>query len=245
MQSQTNNDQMKKEIKRGYKVTDENMQCRGFQFELNKVFKEAGDPIPCKKGFHYCLIAADCFDYYGFSSSNRVFEIIDHGKTIVQDNKSCTNEIQLVRELTWHEVLNVVNSGKDNTGLKNTGNRNTGYRNTGYRNTGAFCTNNNPKVLLFDNETDILVRDWENHPAFELMANYLNVNIWIWSNEMTDEEKEKFPSHKTSEGYLKSIPPHEAWYNMWHNLTDKNKKVFTSLPNFDKVKFKEITGIDV
>ena len=98
---------------------------------------------------------------------------------------------------------------------------------------------------MFDVETDILVRDWERHQAYNIMKNYLNPNIWVFSSEMTGDQKKQYPSHETTGGFLKSISMHEAWSNMWHNLSDENKKVFTSLPNFDKDKFKLITGINV
>lgn len=89
------------------------------------------------------------------------------------------------------------------------------------------------------------VREWEQHRAYSIMANYLEINIWVPEYKMTDEEKEKYPSYKTAEGYLRPIPPHDAWANMWNNLSDDYKKVFTTLPNFDASIFKEITGIDV
>lgn len=62
---------------------------------------------------------------------------------------------------------------------------------------------------------------------------------------MSEEEKKNHPSHETTGGYLKSTPYKEGWINMWGNLTDKDKSEFTSLPNFDKDKFFEITGIQI
>ena len=134
------------------------------------------------------------------------------------------------------------NSGSWNSGSWNSGDRNSGDSNSGYRNSGAFCTDPNPYIYLFDAQTNIRVRDWENHEACRIMNN-LNPNIWVWSSEMNAEEKIKYPTHETTGGFLKSIPYKEAWANMWGNLTDEKKKVFTSLPNFNSEKFFEITGI--
>ena len=75
------------------------------------------------------------------------------------------------------------------------------------------------------------------------MANGLNFTFWIHENEMSDAEKEKFPFYKTTGGYLKAIPFKEGWTNFWGNLSDDDKKEFTSLPNFDPAKFELITGI--
>lgn len=88
------------------------------------------------------------------------------------------------------------------------------------------------------------VREWEQSEACNLMYR-IESSIWVESYIMTPEEKAKFPKHETTGGYLKTIPIKEAWANFWGNLSDDKKKVFTSLENFDKNIFKEITGIDV
>lgn len=87
------------------------------------------------------------------------------------------------------------------------------------------------------------VREWENHEAVSIMRN-LEPTIWVPESIMTDDEKERNPRYETTEGYLKTIPMKEAWANLWHNLTDEKKKVFTTLPNFSWEIFTEITGIN-
>lgn len=88
------------------------------------------------------------------------------------------------------------------------------------------------------------VREWESHPAVNLMC-HVDPTIWVHDSNMTNEEKEANPKWETTGGYLKSISMEDAWANAWHNFSDASKSVFTSLPNFDKKIFKEITGIDV
>ena len=123
---------------KGYKIFNPDWTCRDFQFEVGKIFEEDVEPKCCNSGFHFCLNAADCFEYYGFDSKNKVAEVIALGEVDYQeeDSKCCTNKIQIVREIPWEEVLRIVNTGKDCTGRRNTGDRNTGDRNTGDRNTG-------------------------------------------------------------------------------------------------------------
>ena len=121
---------------RGYKVTDKDMKCRGFQYQLNKWFHTKGDIYICGNGFHWCKQTNDCFDYYSFDPKNRVFEIEVKGKTIEDGNKSCSRSIRLIRELSWQEVLELINTGEGNTGRSNSGDRNSGYRNSGNRNSG-------------------------------------------------------------------------------------------------------------
>ena len=129
---------------KGYKVFNPDWTCRGFQFEVGKTFEEDVEPMCCNRGFHFCTKASDCFNYYNFDSINKVAEVEALGAidTNREDSKCCTNKIHIVRELTWHEVLNIVNIGKACTGFCNTGNYNTGYRNTGSCNTGSCNTGN-------------------------------------------------------------------------------------------------------
>ena len=127
---------------KGYKVFNPDWTCRGFQYEVGKIFEEDVKPSCCDRGFHFCEKAADCFSYYSFNSENKVAEVIALGEVDTDGEKSCTNKIQIVREIPWQELLTIVNTGKDCTGLCNTGNRNTGNRNTGDWNTGDWNTGN-------------------------------------------------------------------------------------------------------
>ena len=127
---------------KGFKVTDANMQCRGVQFELGKIYHVDGVIKPCRNGYHYCKELNDCFEYYDFDIENRVFEIVDHGQPEHEGDKSCTSDIEFVRELSWMEVYNLVNLGKGNTGRGNAGNDNAGNRNAGNRNAGNYNAGN-------------------------------------------------------------------------------------------------------
>lgn len=125
---------------RGYKVFNPDWTCRGFQFEVGKVFEEDITPVCCGKGFHFCTKASDCFNYYEFDCNNKVAEVEALGiiDTHADDSKCSTNKIHIIRELTWNEVLELVNLGKDCTGLCNSGNRNSGNCNSGNCNSGNY-----------------------------------------------------------------------------------------------------------
>ena len=127
---------------KGYKVFNSDWTCRGFQYEVGKIFEEDVTPSCCDRGFHFCLKASDCFNYYKFCSDNKVAEVVALGDVDYADanTKCCTNRIRIVREIPWDEVLRIVNEGKDCTGLCNTGNQNTGNQNTGNQNTGDWNT---------------------------------------------------------------------------------------------------------
>ena len=59
----------------GYKATDKDMKCKGYQFELGKMFIHEGDLIGCKSGFHFCPRLNDCFGYYKIGDGNRYFKV--------------------------------------------------------------------------------------------------------------------------------------------------------------------------
>ena len=121
---------------KGYKVFNKDWTCRGFQYEVGKTYEMKEDPVCCEIGFHFCGKLIDCFNCYRFDSENKVAEIEAMGAIDKWNNKFCTNKIKIIRELTWHEVLDLVNAGKYNTGRGNTGNKNAGDWNTGNENTG-------------------------------------------------------------------------------------------------------------
>ena len=129
---------MKNSTIKGYKVFNSDWTCRGFQYEVGRSYEMDDAPVVCDRGFHFCLKASDCFNFYDFDSNNRVAEIEAYGEIdmLADESKYCTNKIRIVREIPWDEVLRIVNEGKDCTGLCNTGDRNTGDWNTGDWNTG-------------------------------------------------------------------------------------------------------------
>jgi len=124
------------EVVTGFKVTDSDFKCRGTQYELGKDFVLPGSPTLCHHGYHFCRIANDCFNYYDFDTKNRVFEVEAFGETEHGEDKSATVGIRFVRELSWQELLGLVNQGKANTGRGNSGNRNSGDLNSGDLNSG-------------------------------------------------------------------------------------------------------------
>ena len=110
------------------------------QYTCPGKFEEEGELDVCGHGMHFCQTAADCFNYYSFNSENKVAEVIAYGDVRTDGDKSCTDKLEIVREIPWDEVLRIVNIGKNCTGRCNTGDWNTGDWNTGNRNTGDWNT---------------------------------------------------------------------------------------------------------
>jgi len=274
---------------KGFKVFNSDWTCRGFKYKVGETFKHEGNIEMCGSGFHFCQKASDCFDYYNFDSKNKVAEVEAIGLVETDGNKSVTNELMIIREIPWQELLIIVNEGHDCTGLRNTGDGNTGDWNTGNRNTGdgntgdwntgdwntgnrntgdwntgdwnignrntgdgntvdfsngVFCTQEE-KIKFFDQPSNLTYRDWLNNRARDIIRWNMETTAWVYEDSMSDEEKEQYPTYKTTGGYLKVFTYKEAWSNLWNNLTDAEKQEIKNIPNFDTEKFASITGIKV
>lgn len=122
----------------GYKVFNPDWTCRGFQYEVGKTFVLTGDLQICKHGFHFCKKLSDCFNYYPFNPENKVAVIEASGAIVETDDKCATDVISVIREMSWYEVLDLVNTGKVCTGVCNSGDHNSGDYNIGDFNSGSF-----------------------------------------------------------------------------------------------------------
>jgi hypothetical protein len=340
---------------KGYKVFDPDWTCRGFRYEVGKTYEHKGELELCRSGFHFCKKAIDCFRYYKFNPNNKVAEVVALGRIIEVDGdtKCVTDKIKIERELSWHEVLDLVNTGHANTGFGNSGdynggsynsgysnsgdynsgydnsgnynsgynnsgdynsghsnsgnynsghsnsgnynsgysnsghgnsgnynssdwnsgNYNSGYSNSGYNNSGnynsgynnsgdwnsgdwnvtdgnsgCFCTETHT-IKFFDRDSDWTLKDWRMSKAYLLLRGApLSPVKWIPEADMTDEEKVKHPEHTTTGGYLKKLSLEErveAAQEWWDSLEPSKKAIIKELPNFDPIKFKQITGIEV
>ena len=262
-------------VVKGYKVFNPDWTCRGKQYVCGEKFEEDVKLSVCNTGMHFCRKAADCFDYYDFDKANKVAEVIAYGDIKERGNKCCTNKLEILREIPWEELLEMVNTGEGCTGLKNSGNYNSGnynsgcynsgHRNSGHYNSGNYnsgnwnsgnynsgnynsghynsgnynsgnrnsgdynrghCNSGNynktnysngwfntvePKITMFNQISQWTKRDSENSEA-RIILDFLAGNLceWIWSEDMTDEEKKNNPEYKTAGGYLKK-------HNMWEN----------------------------
>ena len=133
-------------VVKGFKVFNPDWTCnpngKPFQYAVGGTYEEDVKPMVCDRGFHFCEKAADCFNYYQFNPENKVAEVLALGEVDTDGTKSCTNKIQIVREIPWAELLEIVNTGKGCTGLCNSGNRNSGDWNSGNRNSGDWNSGN-------------------------------------------------------------------------------------------------------
>ena len=253
---------MKGDMKmKGYKAFNKDLTCRGMQYEIGKEFTFDGEPIPCRQGFHFCETIADCYEFYAESDDTRICEVEAVGDIAEEGVKRVTNKIRILAEITC-ENLRKGNTGKSNSGYRNSGDRNSGDRNSGYRNSGdwnsgdwnsgyrnsgIFCTEKEPKIKIFDKDSDWTFEDWYESRAYRVMERCpYSYSDFIDADDMSDEEKENHPEYKTIGGYVKifvaKAENKQAW---WNKLSSSDKEAVKSLPNFDKDKFRECTEITV
>ena len=137
------------------------------------------------------------------------------------------------------------NTGNYNTGNWNTGNWNTGNWNTGNWNTGYFNTITPNTILVFNKECNREEWNKAKKPTFI----YFDLIDWVDEEDMTEEEKQRYPEYKTTGGYLKEYEYKEAFQKSFNELNAEEKKkqveLLKALPNFDKDVFFEISGIDI
>lgn len=181
---------------KGYKVFRPDWTCRP-----NGSFKQYGCPgvfeddvaiKVCDKGMHFCRKLADCFTYQPFDSEYHVCEVIALGDVEEDNDKCCTNKLEVVRELDW------------------------------------------------------TYQDWLNSEAHWILLGMPKaVTTWVYACDMTDEEKAAHPEHVTTDGYLKKLDEKDVAQDYWNSLSENQKQIILSLPNFDKEKFYQCTGIRV
>lgn len=122
------------------------------------------------------------------------------------------------------------NSGRYNSGQYNSGNANSGDWNSGNYNSGAFNCEANPKIKMFDKESDWTIRDWKDSLAYSVMLNCPRCSKYY------DKDQEKSIVREAT------AEERQKW---WDELSEIYKNAVKELPNFDADKFYLCTGIRV
>ena len=290
---------------KGYKAFNNDLTCRGMQYEVGKEYVFDGDPIPCKQGFHFCETIADCYEFYPMSDDTRICEVEATGEIVEDGMKRVTNVIKILAEITcdnlrkgntgarnsgywnsgdWNSGYRnsgyrnsgdsnsgdmnsgdmnsgYRNSGDMNSGYRNSGDWNSGYMNSGYRNSGdmnsgdwnsgdwnsgVFNTEKKPTIKMFDKESSWTYDDWYTSRARRIMEGCpYSYSDYIPADDMTGEEKENHPEHKTIGGLVKvftaTAEDKQTW---WDSLSKEDKDEVKALPNFDADKFCKCVGIE-
>ena len=89
-----------------YKGFDENMQCRGFQYEVGKEYEVDGDIKCCERGFHACESPLEVWEHYDMLAS-RFAKVEQSGKIDKEENstKVCSSKIKISAELKLADII--------------------------------------------------------------------------------------------------------------------------------------------
>lgn len=143
MKTKKENNEKEQNWIKGYKVFKSDWTCdptgdNPKQYSCPGKFEEEGGIKVGYHGMHFYKYIFDCFNNYDFDSNNRVAEVVAYGEVRTIGDESCTNKLEIVREIPWTELLKIVNIGKECTGYCNTGDCNAGGHNTGHYNIGNW-----------------------------------------------------------------------------------------------------------
>ena len=211
-------------IVKGFKVFNPDWTCREKQYACPGKFEEDVTPSACNHGMHFCKRAADCFNYYRFDPENKVAEVVAYGTVVEDSDKCCTDKLEIVREIPWAELLEIVNTGKGCTGLCNSGNRNSGNRNSGNYNSGnrnsGDCNSGDCNSGNY-NSGDWNSGDWNKCDYSNGCFNTVMQKIYLFNK----------PSEWTYEDWLRSearkllnrIPGDTLKYIHFSDMTDEEK----------------------
>ena len=234
---------------------DKNLCCRGMQFEIGKIYdtgaKDDELELCSNTVFHYCDNIQKVHEHYRVDEDNRFCEIEVLGREISDGKKCGSNKIRIVREITADELNIMLGKINGNTGIFNTGDCNTGDRNTGDWNTGIFnsCNystgvfcNKEEKIRIFNIQSEMTMKEFLESKYYRaLYSAPFKLTEWVYYSENEKDTEDK----KVLGGYLRRYTYKEACANWWENMTEENKKIIMSMPNFDKEVFYDITGIEV
>ena len=224
---------------------DKNLCCRGMQFEIGKTYdtgaKDDELELCSNTVFHYCDSIQKVHKHYRVDEDNRFCEIEVLGREISDGEKCGSNKIRIVREITADELNIMLGKINGNTGIFNTGDRNTGIFNSCNYSTGVFC-NKEEKIRIFNIQSEMTMKEFLESKYYRaLYSAPFKLTEWVYYSENEKDTEDK----KVLGGYLRRYTYKEACANWWENITEENKKIIMSMPNFDKEVFYDITGIEV
>ena len=233
--------------------------CRGYQFEIGKEYKIdlpegyklTTNDLCSNKVFHFCDGLTKVHSYYSCNDETNRYCIIEVlGELVESDDKCGSNHIKIVRELTPEELkiakgLTNGNTGLFNSGYRNSGDLNSGDLNSGYRNSGVFnktngsngvFCNQESKICIFNVQTDWTLKEFLNSKYYDAICSS-DFPLTEWQSFETTPEN-------GVDGKLIVNSYETACQRWWEGMSENNKEIIKSIPNFDIDIFCDITGIN-
>jgi hypothetical protein len=107
-----------------FKGFDENLQCRGFQYEIGETYDHQGEVSACSSGFHACLNPFDVLSYYDITSRFAEVKVSGDLSYHADDSKVAAAKITVITEIKLPDFINkcinhiiaLCNKDNDDTG---------------------------------------------------------------------------------------------------------------------------------
>lgn len=97
------------EQKIGFKGFDENLKCRGFQYEEGMTYEMSESSISlCNRGFHFCYRIKDVFSFYSKNDKNKFAIVKPEGKILKGSDKSVCSRIKVVKVLSPQDLEKIL-----------------------------------------------------------------------------------------------------------------------------------------
>ena len=88
-----------------YKAFDQDMKCRGFQYEVGKTYEHEGEVEVCGSGFHACEYPLDVLSYYPPTSRFARVELAGKQDKCKNDTKIAADSITITAEVQINELI--------------------------------------------------------------------------------------------------------------------------------------------
>lgn len=206
-----------------YKGFDENMQCRGLQYEVGKEYKMGGNIKCCERGFHACESPMEVWDYYDMLTS-RFAKVEQSGKIEKEENstKVCSSRIKIKAELKLVDIINIgVEWLKDITSpskvkadgvLNDNGDRRKQIGSSG--NSAQIGSSGNYAQIDSTGEDSVIMCASNSSRAKAKVGSWITLAEWKWS----DEKKRDVPVYVKTEYVDGENIKADTWYQL------KNRK---------------------
>ena len=238
---------------------DEDLKCRGVQFEVGKEYKIKNSKAPtlCTDSvFHYCETLQQVHAHYSASplENNRFCEIIPLSKEVFDGSKRGAKKIKIIREILGEELVILRglingntgifnsgnrnsgnwNSGNWNSGNRNSGNENSGNENSGNRNSGDWNSGDENRGYFNSLIPDMLVFNKPcKREVWERAKKpgflFFDLVTWVSFNLMTDTEKRGNPRAEVRGGCFKTLSYKEAFQKSYNDLSNAEREKQTAL----------------
>jgi len=117
-----------KEVVVSYKGFDNDLKCRGFQYEIGKTYTHEGKVEACASGFHACEYPLDVFTYYAPAGSK--FSIVEQSGEIARhsgDSKVASSVIKVKAAIDLPGIIKAAIEYTFSRTTKDEGSSSTGY----------------------------------------------------------------------------------------------------------------------